>query len=231
MKSVQAILRYCSGRTMLKLYPSTYGDWSASERCSVGIENKWNSSQTQDIYLPIHVEVSVVVIVSVTLTVVVTELNQDTRHLSSEQQELNSSQQLDLYLPPTFKNYQPSLGSDTGDTLRCNIRNMTSQTAKNCIWTSAYGFGPYRVCGCLAGHYNAIGTEREGWHHRLKRRAKKGNLPFYLLVQLLCEEAKLLNTQVRLVREGNTSVWKRYNERSISTSQLLDLCSAMNGPV
>jgi hypothetical protein len=40
-------------------------DWSASERCSVGIENKWNSSQTQDIYLPVHVEVSVVVIVSV----------------------------------------------------------------------------------------------------------------------------------------------------------------------
>ncbi|KAH3779990.1 hypothetical protein DPMN_157799 [Dreissena polymorpha] len=52
---------------------------------------------------------------------------------------------------------------------------------------------------------------------------------------------------VRLVREGKLrrhqnkqtlqvqgklwGVWKRYNERSISTSQLLDLCSAMYGPV
>ncbi|KAH3815047.1 hypothetical protein DPMN_143566 [Dreissena polymorpha] len=35
---------------------------------------------------------------------------------------------------------------------------VTSQAAKNCIWTSAFGFGPYTVCGCLAGHYNAIGT-------------------------------------------------------------------------
>ncbi|KAH3827047.1 hypothetical protein DPMN_128976 [Dreissena polymorpha] len=59
--------------------------------------------------------------------------------------------------------------NDTGETLRCNIRNsklhfgpngiiVTSQAAKNCIWTSAYGFDPYTVCGCLAGHYNAIGT-------------------------------------------------------------------------
>ncbi|KAH3814913.1 hypothetical protein DPMN_143430, partial [Dreissena polymorpha] len=32
---------------------------------------------------------------------VVPELNQDTRHLSSEQQELNLSQPLDLYLPPS----------------------------------------------------------------------------------------------------------------------------------
>ncbi|KAH3785812.1 hypothetical protein DPMN_163906 [Dreissena polymorpha] len=59
--------------------------------------------------------------------------------------------------------------NDTGDTLRCNIRNsklylgpngiiMTSQAAKNCIVTSAYDFGPYTGCGCLAGHYSAIVT-------------------------------------------------------------------------
>ncbi|KAH3797374.1 hypothetical protein DPMN_033572 [Dreissena polymorpha] len=38
---------------------------------------------------------------------------------------------------------------------------VTSQAAENCIWTSANGFGPYTVCGCLAGHYNAIGTSVE----------------------------------------------------------------------
>ncbi|KAH3785930.1 hypothetical protein DPMN_164026 [Dreissena polymorpha] len=62
-----------------------------------------------------------------------------------------------------------ALYNDTGDTLWCNIRNsklhfgpngiiVTSQAANNCTWTSAYGFGPYTVGGCLAGHYNAIGT-------------------------------------------------------------------------
>ncbi|KAH3850637.1 hypothetical protein DPMN_093061 [Dreissena polymorpha] len=59
-----------------------------------------------------------------------------------------------------------------GETLRCNIRNsklffghngiiVTSQAATNCIWTSAYVFGPYTGFGCLAGHYNAIGTSVE----------------------------------------------------------------------
>ncbi|XP_052259280.1 uncharacterized protein LOC127863701 [Dreissena polymorpha] len=100
---------------------------------------------------------------------------------------------------------------------------------------------------CVFGRSIRTNNDCKGWHHRLNRRAKKGNLPFYLLVQLLCEEAKLLNTQVRLVREGKLrryqnkqtlqvqgtllGLWKRYNERSISTSQLLDLCSAMYGPV
>ncbi|KAH3715054.1 hypothetical protein DPMN_057765 [Dreissena polymorpha] len=57
----------------------------------------------------------------------------------------------------------------------------------------------------------------------------------------------MLNSQVRLVRERKLrryqtkqtlkiqgklwGVWKRYNDRSISTSQLLDLCSSMYGPV
>ncbi|KAH3894607.1 hypothetical protein DPMN_018764 [Dreissena polymorpha] len=100
---------------------------------------------------------------------------------------------------------------------------------------------------CIFGRSIRTNNDCEGLAHRLNRRAKKGNLPFFLLVQLLCEEAKLLNTHVRLVRERKLrrhqnketlqvqgklwGVWKRYNERSISTCQLLDLCSAMYGPV
>ncbi|KAH3781734.1 hypothetical protein DPMN_159638, partial [Dreissena polymorpha] len=48
---------------------------------------------------------------------------------------------------------------------------------------------------CVFGRSIRTNNDCEGWHHRLNRRAKKGNLPFYLLIQLLCEEAKLLNTQ------------------------------------
>ncbi|KAH3703590.1 hypothetical protein DPMN_078628 [Dreissena polymorpha] len=105
---------------------------------------------------------------------------------------------------------------------------------------------PIESC-CVFGRSIRTNNDCEGWHHRLNRRAKKGNLPFYLLVQLLFEEAKMLNSQVRLVRERKLrrhqtkqtqkiqgklwGVWKRYNDRRISTSQLLDLCSSMYGPV
>ncbi|KAH3874131.1 hypothetical protein DPMN_037372 [Dreissena polymorpha] len=37
---------------------------------------------------------------------------------------------------------------------------VTSQAAPNSIWISAFGFGPYTVWGCLAGHYSAIGPSR-----------------------------------------------------------------------
>ncbi|KAH3856051.1 hypothetical protein DPMN_098631 [Dreissena polymorpha] len=43
------------------------------------------------------------------------------------------------------------------------------------------------------------------------------------------DKAKLLNTHLR--RHQNKQTLQRYNERSITTSQLLDLCSAMYGPV
>ncbi|KAH3830387.1 hypothetical protein DPMN_103651 [Dreissena polymorpha] len=81
----------------------------------------------------------------------------------------------------------------------------------------------------------------EGWHHRLNRRAKKGNLPFYLLVQLLFEEAKMLciwceRGSCKGTRQSRHSRYRGScgesgNDRNISTSQLLDLCSSMYGPV
>ena len=81
----------------------------------------------------------------------------------------------------------------------------------------------------------------EGWHHKLKRSAKKGNLPFYLLISLLYSEAKEIPNQVKLVREGKlkryqrnrvkeiqgriNEVWKEYNDRKITTGQLLKKCA------
>lgn len=41
----------------------------------------------------------------------------------------------------------------------------------------------------------------EGWHARLNRRAKKGSLSFYLLIDLLIREAKDIPTQCKLVKE------------------------------
>lgn len=81
----------------------------------------------------------------------------------------------------------------------------------------------------------------EGWHHKLNKSAKKGNLPFYLLINLLYLEAKEIPNQVKLVKEGKLKrrqrkqvkeiqgrimgVWNDYNERKITTSQLLKKCA------
>ena len=42
----------------------------------------------------------------------------------------------------------------------------------------------------------------EGWHNRLNRRVKKGNLPFYLLLSPLYSESNQLPTQIKLIKEG-----------------------------
>ncbi|XP_052225023.1 uncharacterized protein LOC127840650 [Dreissena polymorpha] len=55
---------------------------------------------------------------------------------------------------------------------------------------------------CVFGRSIRTNNDSEGWHHRLIRRAKKGNLPFYLLVQLLCEEAKLLTNTGAVSERG-----------------------------
>lgn len=81
----------------------------------------------------------------------------------------------------------------------------------------------------------------EGWHHKLNRSAKKGNLPFYLLISLLYSEAKEIPNHIKLVKEGKLKryqrnrvkeiqgriiqVWKEYNDKNITTGQLLKKCA------
>ncbi|KAH3793873.1 hypothetical protein DPMN_147396 [Dreissena polymorpha] len=55
----------------------------------------------------------------------------------------------------------------------------------------------------------------EGWHLKLNQHAKKANLPFYLLLTLLCEEASLLPTQVKMVSEGKLSRRQRRKNTSL----------------
>lgn len=79
----------------------------------------------------------------------------------------------------------------------------------------------------------------EGWHRRLNGKAPQGNLPFYVLVPLLHEEASLLPLQKQLVSEGKLQrrqrkrgnnkelflLWDRYQSGELSTSRLLKHCS------
>ena len=57
----------------------------------------------------------------------------------------------------------------------------------------------------------------EGWHRRLNGHAKKGQLPFYVLVALPHEEArfKLVSPEVHLVKEARLQRYQRRVYRSM----------------
>ena len=55
----------------------------------------------------------------------------------------------------------------------------------------------------------------EGWHHRINRRAKKGNLQFYLLIVLLYKEASVLPIQVKMVSEGKLRRYQRKKKQGL----------------
>lgn len=53
-----------------------------------------------------------------------------------------------------------------------------------------------------------------GWHRRINTKARRANLPFYMLVPLLHQEGRLVNLQMRLVaeqalRRQQTTVYRR----------------------
>ena len=87
----------------------------------------------------------------------------------------------------------------------------------------------------------------EGWQHSLNRRANdRVHLPFYLLVELLHQEARQVTIQTRLVSDGKLSRiqrknywrrqskifghWEDFKSDEISARRLLKLCSYLNGP-
>ena len=87
----------------------------------------------------------------------------------------------------------------------------------------------------------------EGWHHSLNQRVNnRVHLPFYLLVELLHQEARLVLIQIQLVSDGKLSriqrrkycllqskifkYWEDYSSSEITVCCLLKLCSYVNGP-
>lgn len=87
----------------------------------------------------------------------------------------------------------------------------------------------------------------EGWHHGLNRRASgRGQLPMYILIQLLHREARLTALQIRLVSDKKLKriqrlkyrqlqsklfgLWEEFEGSERSAKQLLKACSYLNGP-
>lgn len=87
----------------------------------------------------------------------------------------------------------------------------------------------------------------EGWHNRINSRVNRtGKIPFYLLLVELYSEAKNIPLIARLLSEGkmerinrkkynklNGKLFKAredYNNRVITTTQLLRACASLYGP-
>lgn len=86
----------------------------------------------------------------------------------------------------------------------------------------------------------------EGWHRRLNARARRGDLPFYVTVRLLQDEAKAVHLQLRLLSAGklrrygrkkytavNGRLWKLWDEYAAgqrTTSSLLRAASRLQLP-
>ncbi|XP_028408207.1 uncharacterized protein LOC114530782 [Dendronephthya gigantea] len=86
----------------------------------------------------------------------------------------------------------------------------------------------------------------EGWHHRLNHNARRGSLPFYLLVDLLHRESRLVSVQVRLVSDNKLKRqqrrkyrklqgrifehWDKFIAGEMTSKQLLHACAHVNGP-
>lgn len=94
---------------------------------------------------------------------------------------------------------------------------------------------------CVFGRSIRTNNDLEGWHNRLNRKARKGQLNFYLLIKLISDEAKLVTLQVRLLSDGKVlrrqrlkyakhhgqlvKLWEEYNAGERSARSLLKACS------
>ncbi|KAH3870968.1 hypothetical protein DPMN_034162 [Dreissena polymorpha] len=74
----------------------------------------------------------------------------------------------------------------------------------------------------IISHFVRTNNDVEGWHNRLNRRAKKGNLSFYLLITLLFDEANEVPMQCKLLKEKK---FQRHQSRQTRATQG-SLCAA-----
>ena len=73
-------------------------------------------------------------------------------------------------------------------------------------------------------------NDTEGWNHALNRRGEgKSQLPLYLLIQLLHQEARLTSLHIRLVTERKLKKVQRKTYRMIQ-SKVFKLWEEYEGP-
>ena len=78
------------------------------------------------------------------------------------------------------------------------LLELTSYIETTWLNSTVWSMRSWSVFRCHTRTNNDV----EGWHHYLNKKARKGQLPFYILIPLLHEEAKQVNIQVHLISES-----------------------------
>ena len=139
------------------------------------------------------------------------------------------------HILPTFQKLREKA---TGDQIEALMDYVDETWLNSSVWAVQ--------SWCMFGQTTRTNNDCEGWHHRINKRAKKGNLQFYLLVVLLYKEASILPTQVKMVSEGKLrrfqrkstrqlqdrlfSLWTAYDEGQVSVNGLLKRVGKIYGP-
>jgi len=90
-------------------------------------------------------------------------------------------------------------------------------------------------------------NDLKGWHHALNRRTGRSHLPFYELVELLHNEARVCELSIKLISSGKLKgiqkrkyrnlqrkifdLWEKFENNEKSAVQLLKACSAWMAPL
>ena len=139
-------------------------------------------------------------------------------------------------IPSTFSQMKTQVNTDP---LKCLVEYIESTWITSTMWPPS----------CWSVYLQAVRTNNdvEGWHNSLNRRAHgKSQIPFYLLIELLHQEARLTSLQVRLVSEKKLkriqrkqyrtmqgkifNLWSEYQNGEKSAYELLKAFKYMSGP-
>ena len=123
-----------------------------------------------------------------------------------------------------------------------NLQQLADYVEINWIESTVWSPEAWSVFGQSIRTNNDV----EGWHHRLNAKAKKANLPFYMLLGLLWEETDMVDINLRLITEHRLKrhqrtkyrdlqatifeAWEKYSEGNMTVTQLLETCSQIYKP-
>jgi len=127
---------------------------------------------------------------------------------------------------------------ESANTLRQLLEYVRTTWLENTVWSLAN-------LSCF-GRQVRTNNDVEGWHRRLNQLARRGSLPFYLLVRLLHDESSTVSVQVHLMSDGRLrryarrkyttlngrllKLWKEYSDGERSASSLLRAASRLQLP-
>ena len=140
------------------------------------------------------------------------------------------------YRTGTQETYSPGRHTSTRRSVYISVRDTWIEST---VWT------PQEWSAFMRAH--RTNNDVEGWHRRINLICKDHAAPLYLLIEHLYDEVRLMKTQMAMLSQGKLkrrqrqvyrqlqhrifSAWDKYNDKTISTNELLKTISHLTQPV